>query len=489
MKQTLKTAILLLFAFSANAQQQGNISIGKKDSIYSAILGEKRALWIYTPDVTSPTPDTAKRCPVLFVLDGGAHFYSTVGIIQQLSQANGNGVLPEMMVVGIESTDRLKDFVPATTEGDANSFVKFLTGELMPFMEKNYNPAPYRVLVGHSLGGLLAMDILAGSPNLFNACVAIDPSMWYKDEKFLNRSIAAITKQKFANTRLFVGVANTLPTGMTVAKAKNDRTDGTTHIRAILKLDDFLKQHKVTGLKYEQKYYERENHNSVPLISEYDGLRFIFDYYHLQATEREFADSTPLIAASIKSHYATVSKAMGYKVSPPEALIQYFAYDALTKQHYEKANALFKLNTDNYPESSKVYDAYGDYFAVKRDTVSAIRYYKTAISKNGNEAIRSKLKALADPGSFILTGDVLKKYAAVYTILPYNIDIELYVKENSLWSKVPGEADEELVPVSRNIFTLKGKQGYTITFDTAGDRITGFTTVQPNGTFRGVLKR
>ncbi|MBX2946894.1 MAG: hypothetical protein KF725_13750 [Cyclobacteriaceae bacterium] len=55
-------------------------------------------------------------------------------------------------------------------------------------------------------------------------------------------------------------------------------------------------------------------------------------------------------------------------------------------------------------------------------------------------------------------------------------------------SKVPGQADSEFVPVSKDVCTVKDKQGYNITFHKSNDKITGFTSVQPNGTFKATKK-
>ena len=65
------------------------------------------------------------------------------------------------------------------------------------------------------------------------------------------------------------------------------------------------------GLIYESNYYENETHNTVPLISEYDGLRFIFDFYLLDATEKDFTDSTASIVSKLKTHYANVTEKIG----------------------------------------------------------------------------------------------------------------------------------------------------------------------------------
>lgn len=52
--------------------------------------------------------NTGQRYPVVYLLDGDGHFESVVGMIQQLSQVNGNTVVPEMIVVGIPNTNRTR---------------------------------------------------------------------------------------------------------------------------------------------------------------------------------------------------------------------------------------------------------------------------------------------------------------------------------------------------------------------------------------------
>jgi predicted alpha/beta superfamily hydrolase len=58
-------------------------------------LGEQQKVWVYVPDGANQTNH------VVYLLDGDAHFYSVVGMIQQLSSVNGNTMCPKMIVVGI----------------------------------------------------------------------------------------------------------------------------------------------------------------------------------------------------------------------------------------------------------------------------------------------------------------------------------------------------------------------------------------------------
>lgn len=487
MKPIFISPVLLLFCFCVNAQNGESITVGKKEIIHSQILKENRKVWIYTPNITRQTNNPDRRYPVLYLLDGDAHFLSTVGIVQQLSQANGNGVLPEMIVVGIENTNRFRDLVPSADANKTNPFIEFLSSELIPFIEKNHSTAPYKLLVGHSLGGLTAIDILTKHPGLFNAYIAIDPSMWYDDEKFLKNAVNQFREQNLNGKKLFIGTANTMPKGMGLEKIKTDTSSETQHIRSIYKFDEFLKAN-TTGLLYKQNFYENERHNTVPLISEYDGLRFIFDYFYFDANEKDFADTTILIANKLKTHYNNVSQKMGYKNAAPETLINYLAYDALGKKQFNKAQALFELNIEWYPNSKNVYDPYADYFLSKKDTATAIAYYKKALLINANDITQKKLDVLVNSGRVITSANDLQKYAGIYTLIDFQLDMALDVRNGSIWAVVPGQADEEFQLISENVFTIKGKQGYTITFQMKGDKPQGFTSVQPNGTFKAVFK-
>jgi len=487
MKIKFITSALLLLTLCVNAQNDKSIIIGKKEVITSKVLNENRTLWIYNPSNTSQNTNPDKRYPVLYLLDGDAHFYSTVGIIQQLSQANGNGVLPEMIVVAIENTNRLRDFVSSNNLNKPNPFIDFLSSELIPYIDKNYNTAPYKMLVGHSLGGLTAIDILTKYPELFNAYIAIDPSMWYDNEKYLNNTITNLPQQNMNGKSLFVGTANSMPKGMTLSQLKNDSSFETQHIRSIFKLDKFLKANN-NGLLYQQKYYETDRHNTIPLISEYDGLRFIFDYYHLDATQKDFADTTILIASKLKMHYANVSEKIGYENAAPESFINYLAYDALGKKHFNKAKALFELNIEWYPESNNVYDSYADYYLSQKDTANAIvNYQKILQIKDDAETLR-KLNTLTKKETINLANIDLQKYVGVYVLETYNISIVLEIRDTKLFAKVPGQEDDEFQFQSENIFTVNGKQGYKVTFQMDGDKPKGFTSVQPNGTFQATFK-
>lgn len=408
MKKIILSILILFFSASAIAQVNNKVIIGTIDSIQSKVLNEQRKIWIYVPNNFQVGIYSKQRYPVLYLLDGDSHFYSVVGMIQQLSQVNGNTICPEMIVVGIPNTDRTRDLTPthvdadppmvdsafSKTSGGGENFVSFMEKELIPYIDSAYPTQPYKMLIGHSFGGLTVMNIVMNNTKLFNSYISIDPSMWWDKMNLLKSSKKVLAEKKFAGTSLYVGIANTMNEGMDITKVQKDTSSTTRHIRSILELDKIIKSELKNGLRYESKYYSNDDHGSVPLIAEYDAFRFIFNKYRLKLSSKDFFDSTINVAKKIEQHYTEVSKLFGYKVFPPEGLINEYGYAFLQQKKYDKAGRFFKMNVDNYPESFNVYDSYGDYFLAIDNKTKAIENFKKALSIKENPESRQKLNKL-----------------------------------------------------------------------------------------------
>lgn len=408
MRISILSILAAFLSISVFAQKDNKVTIGAIDSIHSKVLNEQRKIWIYVPN--NGQADTKQRYPVVYLLDGDAHFYSVVGMIQQLSQVNGNTICPEMIVVGIPNTDRTRDLTPthvdayppfmdstfSKTSGGGEQFISFIEKELMPHIDSLYPTQPYKMLIGHSFGGLTAINIAINHTKLFNAYISIDPSMWWDKMNFLKATKKSLAEKNFAGTTLYLGIANTMEENMDITKVQSDTSAETRHIRSILELDKYIKGQKQNGLRYESKYYNNDDHGSVPMITEYDGLRFIFNKYRFKFSFKDFMDSTIDLANKFKQHYQEVSKQFGYKVSPSESMINSMGYEFLQQKQYAKAGSFFKMNVDNYPESYSAYDSYGDYFVVIDDKSKAIECFRKALALKENPESRQKLNKLLE---------------------------------------------------------------------------------------------
>lgn len=376
------------------AQSKTKIEIGTIDSISSKILNEKRKIWIHLPKSAQNTGFAKQKYPVVYLLDAEGHFSSVVGIIEELSEVNGNTNCPEMIVVGITNTNRNRDLTPTHSEidlpfvskelseqsGGGEKFVEFLEKELIPYVDSKYPTAPYKTLIGHSFGGLTTLNILTNHTHLFNSYVAIDPSMWWDHQKFLAETTKKLTGKNLSNISLFMAAANTMDDSMNIVKVRKDTSVFTRHIRSILDLNDFFNTSKNSHLNYGYQYYKDDSHGSVPLIATYDAIRFIFQFNQLKLSIPEQINFNKTVFTKIEKHFDNVSKHLGYKVNAPENLVNAYGYQSLGKKDMDLAGYLFQLNVANYPQSPNVYDSLGDFYEANADKKNAIANYEKVLS-------------------------------------------------------------------------------------------------------------
>jgi uncharacterized protein len=403
-----KLFILLLLAVTAQAQTPpSGITIGHVDSLYSNILGETRKVWVYVPEEQLPGIHLPSRYPVVYLLDGEAHFYLVMGMIQQLSQVNGNTVLPEMILVGITNTNRTRDLTPTRSEydpfgnaeflkesGGGEKFTEFLKKELIPHIDSLYPTTSYRTLIGHSFGGLMVVNTLIHHTELFNAYVAIDPSMWWEKQKLIRQAESVLKQKSFQDKTFYLATANALNSSLTVQQIKEDTSSYTEHTRSIFQLADVVKQSSRSGLTYHSQYYDKDDHGSVPLISTHDALRFIFSYYKIPMDLNAYLNKEFDITTVLTSHFNTVTQRMNYQVLPPEYYVNALGYQFMSLKHWKKAESLFQLNVKNYPTSANVYDSLADCYDAMGEKQKAIENYTRSLTIKELPNTKQKLAKL-----------------------------------------------------------------------------------------------
>lgn len=378
--------------------QDNQIVIGSIDTIDSAILGEERDLWVYLPR-SAENENNDQVYPVVYLLDGNGHFRSVTGMIYQLSTTNGNMTVPEMIVVGIPNTDRMRDLTPTHTEGTSGggtAFLDFIENEVIPHVEKNYPASQYRTFIGHSLGGLMAIEALITRPEVFNNYVAIDPSLWWDDQSVLRRAEAALKERDFTGKSLFVSVANTMRPGITYETVRDDTNEQTTHIRSILQFAEAAENDTSSGLNFAWKYYDDDSHGSVPLISEYDAFRFLFPWHDpnrrlMSFVNPDVPDDANAIAGFINDHFYTLSQNFGYPVVPPMNWVNRIARTMRFNDRPNSALAVSQLNLSNYPASPVTHEAMGDYYIWQSDEESARIHYQHALDRGADFDLEEKL--------------------------------------------------------------------------------------------------
>ncbi len=389
---------ILFFSFCAKAQVSNPFTTGFEKIISSKILGEQRKVWIHIPNSNEGNENTGKaHYPVIYLLDGDENFNSIVSMTEFMSDA---GICPPMIVVGILHPDRMKDLTFGTDRempgitGNGDKFMLYLEKELMPFIESNYPTVPYKIFIGHSVGGLTVVNTLIHHPYLFDAYISLDGALWWNDQKIVTDAKTILANTNYKRKTLFMALANRLERGMDTLKVQKDTAENTELIRSNLELIRDISKNKTNQLRFRHAFYENDDHGSVRLIGSYDALRFIFNYYKLKIYDSELENPDFKLDSLLATHYNNITAQMGYLVTPDESLVNNLGYRMLHLKQFNKAEALFKLNIANHPETANCYDSMGDLYMAKGDTIKAIENFKKTLSLKAIPETKEKLEKL-----------------------------------------------------------------------------------------------
>jgi len=351
---------------------------GQPIHIRSTVLQEDRQYRVQLPD--SYHWAKTRRYPVLYLLDGATQFRHTASTVDFLSK---QGDIPEMIVVALDSTVRIRDFTQTDWPqawiggGGAGKFLNFLSSELIPAIERQYRTDGFRILSGHSAGGQFVLYALTAEPALFRAWFAFSPSLDW-DSNLPQRSLDK-----------FLASTARLPAFLYVARSD----DAGRALQDYDTLVDTLKANRPADFRWHSTPFPDETHSGIPLLANIDALRTLYKGY------RFHHDMANKGMAYARQHYAEVSKQAGWELPVPESAINELGYAAMSGGKYKEAIELFLLNTQNNPDSVNAFDSLADAYIEIKDWPHALR---------AAERAASLAKAQHNPGMARFAGQVEK---------------------------------------------------------------------------------
>lgn len=352
------TISLLIFFGSPKlnfAQQQIDyISLGQTIEFNSKILNEKRDILIYTP---TGYEDSNRKYPTLYITDGAENFFIATAIVNFLSRS---GQIPQMIVVGIPNVNRNRDLSPSVIQGTSNPgggdiFLTFFEDELIPYLDKTYRTINYRVLFGHSLGGMFANYAMFIRPELFNAFITASPYLYYDNEFVIKEAALKLGNLSNFDRQLFITLGN----------------EPTYH--ASLNKYTSLLEDNTNNLRWDYQIFNDEDHGSIPIISLLKGLEFIYSDFQLSM------ETATQGLEAILDHYSQVKSKYDYTVDISEATFNTIGYTLLQNEEFDKAIEVFEYNVKLYPNSANVYDSLAEALEKTGRIKEAAANYKIAI--------------------------------------------------------------------------------------------------------------
>jgi predicted alpha/beta superfamily hydrolase len=277
----LLSFILIIFSTATFSQSipEGKSKpfvLGQIDEIHSKELGENRILNIYLPD--GYQEDEKTKYPVIYLLDGSADedFIHVAGLIQFNNFSWINRV-PKSIIVGIANIDRKRDFTYPTTiekdqkkyptSGKSDQFIAFIGKELQPYINQKFRTNDSKMIIGQSLGGLLATEILFKKPALFNKYIIMSPSLWWDNGSLLNSTSEILNENFSQKTDIYIGVGKE-------GLAPSD-------IPHVMEVDANLLTEKIKGTKSKnvQVYFDylpQEDHATITHQAIFNALRLLY---------------------------------------------------------------------------------------------------------------------------------------------------------------------------------------------------------------------
>lgn len=241
---------------------QSNCLVFEEFTIKSKILNESIRAGIYKPENYN---GQLQKYRSIFVLDGDYLSPLAATNVESLSSA-GNST--PCIIISILSNNRQRDFTPVSDStgyqdskgsGGADHFLKFLENELIPQVEKKYNLSENRIILGHSLGGLLAYYSFLYNERLFPTIISIDGSLWWDHGTIGKKFIEKMTRMPNYHGEIF--------------ECRKD-INQPVQFKPNLELLKYLAFQRPPGLNYH--YLEIKNANHATII--YPGI-----YYSLKA--------------------------------------------------------------------------------------------------------------------------------------------------------------------------------------------------------------
>lgn len=284
-----KVFFLLFFSIAIYAQN-------KTESFDSEKLSEKREITISLPP--SYEKNTSKKYPILVLLDGDFLFDPFYGAITYGSYWDD---FPETIIIGIHQNhndERVDDTEYDDAQGlpaeKGAAFYEFIGQELLPYIEKKYRVAPFRMIAGlDTTAGYLNFFLYKENP-IFNAYISLNPDLAPLMEKRVAEQLSA------AKSPVFYYLSTSEDEIKQIAEP-------------IKMLNDNIKKDNNPLVNYKFESFKGAGHYSQTLYAIPSALHQIFETYK-PISSLEFSNKIALLPSGyvdyLEKKYSTLNEAL-----------------------------------------------------------------------------------------------------------------------------------------------------------------------------------
>ena len=280
----------------------------QKIAITSAVLNETIDIYVQLPFQYESEFSQHYRYPVLYTLDAPVGLPLVSGILEPLVGYNN---APQMIVVGISTANRGRDFTPTPDvnyeeqSGGADTYLRFIEQEVIPFIDAKFRTEEFRILLGHSYGGLLVSHSFHKKPDLFQAHFAFSPSLFWNNGETVRDIIKFIKKNPAHRNFLYMNIGNE-------GNPESDSPEGKEMLSGIRQIESAFEDLNTQSLRFKVEYFPNEPHQNTPIYGVIGALRGLYPQWSIPyKTALEGYES-------VLAHFNELSTLYGYNIEPKE---------------------------------------------------------------------------------------------------------------------------------------------------------------------------
>lgn len=326
LRYLMTVAICLIASFASQAKEYDVVTLD------SEVLNEQRQYQVLLPEDYSAS---SQHYPVIYRLDGAGNIPLMKEVLGRLRDGNA---APEVIIVAIENTERLRDMYPTVNQdpngpvgvgGGAEKFLAFIEQELIPDVEKRYRTHSTRIIAGASAGGVFSLYAMQQSPGLFDAHIAYSPAVWWNAGAMVERTKQWLSTQPAKSTYVYMNIGNE---GLPMRPYYDE-------------LLTAFSTHKNRHIKLVVEQYPGVSHGLTSTAG-------IFNAYQSFFLSKEFArENVTADMQVIDSYYRQLGEQWGVEYTPPEATVRQLGYYFDWQQQPELAMTLYKHNMSHHPQN------------------------------------------------------------------------------------------------------------------------------------------
>ncbi len=349
---------LLLFTLLIGVNLNAQVT---QEIFESFKLQERRDVLYYFPE----DYDKEKKYPLIVVLDAEYLFEQVVANSKFYSKFHG---MPQSIIVGInqdEESIRLDDcaFEPDTglPTKKGKSFFEFIGMEIVPYLELNYNIAPFKMIVGYDITANFENFYLFKEKSLFNAFINISPTLAPEMETRVPARLGGLNQKIFYQ--------------LIVEGEKNK------HTNSILAMNKAIKALDKETLFYYFDQYQNADHISIATYGmgkAFDNIFGMFKPITPKEYKTKILTSEEPVYKYLETKYQNIEDLFGLTKSLDLNDIMAIYAACRKKEETESLKPLSDLCKKEFPETMLGFYFEGEYYEQMGEPKKALRTFEKA---------------------------------------------------------------------------------------------------------------